>query len=234
MGRSITDNLQGHHSSCQSKQRGFLLPPSPVTRRCLLSRATSSLQPSSLACVSHSTPLPSTAGSSFLLPGSNRKLPLRSQGCECLTLRAASIPRELGQAIQEPVQPSLLAPPPCPQSHLVAHLPSLSTSTSNRNSGFLLKHALFVALVLINHYCNGPPLLAFLLQVSNAQPPNPPKPDPPWPHRSLAQPCIQRGSAWSPAGASTDVTILGTIQGSDMLAGRGNDLPGLQPTGLRV
>lgn len=143
MGRSITDNLQGHYSSCQSKDRGFLLPASPVTRRCLLSRATSSLQPSSLACVSHSTPLPSTAGSSFLLPGSNRKLPLRSQGCERLTLRAVSIPRELGQAIREPVQPILVAPPSCPQSYLVAHLQSLSTSTFNRNSSFLLKHTLY-------------------------------------------------------------------------------------------
>lgn len=99
MGSSITDNLQGHHSSCQSKDRGFLLPPTLVTRRCLLSRVTS-LQPFSLASVSHSTPLPLTAGSSFLLPSSNRKLPLRSQGCKCLTLRATSTPHRLSQAAQ--------------------------------------------------------------------------------------------------------------------------------------
>lgn len=96
-GTGTIDTLWGHHSSHQCKEQGSVLPTSPITGRCLLSRATSQ-QPavwsSSLTNASDPAPLPSTAGSSFLLPSSNRKLPLCSQGCKHLTLRAASIPHQ--------------------------------------------------------------------------------------------------------------------------------------------
>lgn len=128
-------------------------------------------------CLPPHTP-PSTAGSSFLLPSSNRKLPPHSQGCKCLTLRGSCLHPTQAQpsSIARPYmsQYSLVAPPSCPQSHLLAHLQSLSTSTFNRSPGFLFKHSLFIALVLINHQCNASPLLAFLLQVNNADTPNPP------------------------------------------------------------
>lgn len=145
MGGSITDTLQGHHSSCQSKDRRSL-SLSPGGACSAEPHLPGSRPPWPVSPTAHP---PSTAGSSFLLP--SRKLPLPSQGWKSLTLRAASAPRRLGKQHSQAMhsQPSLVTPI-LPQSHLLAPLQSLSTSTLNRAPGLLLKHALQLCSELIN------------------------------------------------------------------------------------
>lgn len=106
---------RGCHSCCQHQHRAGSAPFPPHHQE-VLTQQSRSPGPPPLADISHSSTLPSTAGSSFLLPSSNRKLPRTSQGCERLTPGAATILRlpswVQAHAKQPPPSPNPVALPP--------------------------------------------------------------------------------------------------------------------------
>lgn len=116
-------------------------PLSPPHHQEVLTQQSRSPGPPPLADISHSSTLPSTAGSSFLLPSSNRKLPRTSQGCEHLTPGAATILRlpswVQAHARQPPPSPNPVALPPLHRGSEPAPAPytaqSLQQLQLNRN-----------------------------------------------------------------------------------------------------